>query len=451
MKTKKLLGLILIVATVFTVTACSGENSPVKNINTLSDEENLPTNNPGVYGNTPIMKTENGYYFIKTPSGALMFHDEQSEQNIYLCNKPECPHDGNDFCVSTKGRMDRKTGILHGDYIYLINTEQKEEATSYKLLRADLYGSELSEICTFYSAVEGDVNISLGRVIIHKGKMFVSINLNTMGYSTIDEYGIGIGMKLFMIDLASGSYKEIQIDDSGENEGEKKYSDFMSADGDNLYYITLSDNNVFKPSLQCFNITTGETKKLQCFKRGVTSFIVNDDKVYYISTCYKKGDSSEFFSKYKYSLYSVDLKTGEEKILIDGVESERELSPMMSWGNYVEVTTDRKYLYVCTASSLCFVTDMYPVEFYIYDFDGNRLATINGNGQFDFVEKYKGYILNVLDGVVYLRVYEEWQEFVTYSCPVEDIINGKENWTKLHDYTMPAPPEDEESETENET
>ena len=52
----------------------------------------------------------------------------------------------------------------------------------------------------------------------------------------------------------------------------------------------------------------------------------------------------------------------------------------------------------------------------------------------------------MLDGVVYLRVFEEFLEFETYSCSVEDIINGKEKWTRIFDYTVPTPPESEEDE-----
>ncbi|MBQ8789809.1 MAG: hypothetical protein IJZ51_00675, partial [Ruminiclostridium sp.] len=84
------------------------------------------------------------------------------------------------------------------------------------------------------------------------------------------------------------------------------------------------------------------------------------------------------------------------------------------------------------------------IGFYIYDFNGKELVAFNGNGQFDWENKHKGYIFNVLDGVAYLRVFEEFLKFETYSCSVEDILNGKEKWTRIFDYTVPTPPESEE-------
>ncbi|MBE6879283.1 MAG: PQQ-like beta-propeller repeat protein [Ruminococcaceae bacterium] len=443
---KRIISAILICAMAVSFTACSENNTSGGNIISLTGEENIPTNNPNVnYGGTPIMKTENGYYFFSS-AGSLMFYDNQADQNIYLCNKPECLHDGNDFCVSTKDRLSRRAGMLYNDHIYIVNVEEEEEKKTYKLLQADLYGSELSEICTFFSAVEGDMNISTAHSIIHKGKMFVTVQLHKNPLSQNTELNEGIGMKIFMIDLKNGSYQEIQIDNSGENEGQYVYDGFLSADKDNIYYLTSSKENMFRPRLQCYNITTGETKVAYSFERAVASFTVNNDKLYYTSTCYKDSSSSDYLSKFKFSLYSVDLKTGEEKTFIEEKESEKPLSPYVFFGNYVEVTTDRNYLYVCTASSTSYSADLYPIGFYIYDFNGKELAAFNGNGQFDWENKHKGYIFNVLDGVAYLRVFEEFQQFETYSCSVEDILNGKEKWTRIFDYTVPTPPESEEDE-----
>lgn len=443
---KKFLSIILTAAIMLT-TACSDNNTSGGNINSLTGEENIPTNSPSAnFGGTPIMKTNNGYYYFSR-GGSLMFYDNQADQNIYLCNKPECLHDGNDFCVSTKGWYSRYTGMLYNDHIYMVNIEQEEQKKTYKLLQADLYGSELSEICTFFSVVENDMMVGGSHSIIHKDKMFVSVQLLKNPLSQNTEFDEGLGMKIFMIDLKNGSYQEIQIDNSGENEEQYGYNAFLSADGDNIYYLTSFKKNTFKPNLQRYNITTGETKIVYSFERAVAGFTVNDDKLYYTSTCYKDSDSSYYLSKYKFGLYSVDLKTGEEKTFIEEKESEKALSPLLNQGNHVDVTTDRNYLYVCTASATSWAAHLYPIEFYIYDFDGKELATFNGNGQFDWEDdKHEGYIFNVLDGVVYLRVFEEFLEFETYSCSVEDIINGKEKWTKLFECSTPTPPESEEDE-----
>lgn len=446
---KRIISAIIICAMAVSFTACSENTTSGGNIISLTGEENIPTNNPSAnIGETPIMKTNNGYYYFSS-GGSLMFYDNQSDQNIYLCNKPECLHDGNDFCVSTKGWYSRYVGMLYNDHIYMVNIEQEEQKKTYKLLQADLYGSELSEICTFFSAVEGDMNVSCSHSIIHKDKMFVTVELHKNPLSQNTEFNEGLGMKIFMIDLKNGSYQEIQIDNSGENEEQYSYNGFLSADKDNIYYLTSSNENVFKPNLQRYNITTGETKIVYSFERAVAGFTVNDDKLYYTSTCYKKSDSSNYLSKNKFSLYSVDLKTGEEKTFIEEKEYEKALSPLLNFGNHVDVTTDRNYLYVCAASASSYATNLYPIEFYIYDFNGKKLATFNGNGQFDWEDKHKGYIFNVLDGVAYLRVFEEFRQFETYSCSVEDIINGKEKWTKLFECSVPTPPESEEENSVN--
>ena len=47
---------------------------------------------------------------------------------------------------------------------------------------------------------------------------------------------------------------------------------------------------------------------------------------------------------------------------------------------------------------------------------------------------------------MFCAVFEEFRQFETYSCSVEDIINGKEKWTKLFECSTPTPPESEEDE-----
>ena len=50
-------------------------------------------------GGSSVLTTDKGYYYMADE--AICYLDYESGADMVLCNKPECRHDGNAFCVAT--------------------------------------------------------------------------------------------------------------------------------------------------------------------------------------------------------------------------------------------------------------------------------------------------------------------------------------------------------------
>ena len=80
--------------------------------------------NEGNCGNlfmNPIMKTESGFYYSQSIYNNLSLHyyDSAHGNNMYLCNKPECRHDGNEFCAATSDKFNVMETVLYGGSLYI--------------------------------------------------------------------------------------------------------------------------------------------------------------------------------------------------------------------------------------------------------------------------------------------------------------------------------------------
>ena len=105
-----------------------------------------------------VMVTEKGYYYYNTRefSGSnetmgLRYVDAETGTDIFLCNKPECRHDGDQFCSATNKKYEISATFLYGDRIYAVATEETDTQYLQKLLSVTLDGSELNEELTVYA------------------------------------------------------------------------------------------------------------------------------------------------------------------------------------------------------------------------------------------------------------------------------------------------------------
>ena len=57
-------------------------------------------NRPGATGNA-MMRTEKGFYHYNDSLGGFRYYDAATGKEMFLCNKPECRHDGNEVCIAT--------------------------------------------------------------------------------------------------------------------------------------------------------------------------------------------------------------------------------------------------------------------------------------------------------------------------------------------------------------
>ena len=490
MKRKRFLSLILALSTVLSITACSGdnvslsqgdsgniskENSSISS-NVSSETSGVATDSEdAVIQNSPnkvddtlpqcepanmlitlannddsIMKGKEGYYYstrYESANGwrtldALHYYDNKMQKSLILCSKPQCTHDGNEFCTATA--TDKVSVSFDSAYYYYDDIIYKVFSTrptadnatqEFKLYRYDLMGNERSEIATLATPVvttEDMPHTYITQSIFHYGKMFYVIHGD-----------VGMKADIYMLDLESGESKRIMTPTT--EDGAKRISDafgFITADGDWLYYPirygkynsngqqTDANMSYDKTFLYRFNIKTGETETVSAMPDIYSSYAVNDGIVYYTVVDRKNNT---------FSLYSYDIAADKTATLAENIQQSYLDGKYIVSNNPVTVYTDRQYLYIST----CGDTQHYREDltdrerdFYIYSFDGKQL--LHGLEGLPTDREEWSFLFRALNGEIYLKFNaypkdgEEDSLSGVYMIKTEDLINGGTEWTKLY-------------------
>ena len=134
-----------------------------------------------------MMLTEQGYYYCSMENRDLHYYDFATGTDMYLCNKPECKHDGNKFCVATNDtyRIDRV--CLYGGRIFATAVEETDTEYLFKVLQIALDGSEMSEFVTYYTLAKTGTTIveyADDGLFIHRNRMVIPMQVNGQGEDT---------------------------------------------------------------------------------------------------------------------------------------------------------------------------------------------------------------------------------------------------------------------------
>lgn len=436
---KRIISAILICTMAVSVTACTYVEPP----------ECEPGNMHSSFSTSfSIMKGEDGYYHrgnyqaseYHYVSGIPFYYDNKTGKSTVLCSKPQCLHDGNEFCAASAQENSAIINLsafsLYDGYIYnLYNLRRLDEEGhldsfyEIKLKRYDLRGNECSDLGVIASfAVEsGKYIANVHQHLYHCGKL----------YYTMSYYDEG---ELFVFDLKSRENKKIEIPPNAEG-GRNNGLRGLTADGDYLYYAIrytkyrknsmMTENDVVYDDtvLRRYNIKTGETEVISAMPDIYDSFTVNDDIVYYTVI---DGANNTF------SLYSYDIS--EDKITALAENLQQNYLNRYHFSRGVQITTDRKYLYISTGCSTSNNQDSsdYENDFYVYSLDGEQLLHGLDNLPADIPDWQ--YDMNVLDGEIYLdfddmsRTGNDANDMISgvYMIKTEELINGSGNWKRLY-------------------
>ena len=429
---KKLLSTLAAACIALTLTGCN---------NTTPMEDYLNTNK-GSSTYHPIMKTEKGYYYNNNPTGslALKYHDNTTGDDIYLCAKPECTHDGNDFCAATnKGSYVLYMGMYESN-IYIASLGAGE-GLHCKLLKASLDGTELTEICTFVqTANTPESSIALYRdthaMVLHRGYACIP-------YTLVDRMAGIATTGLAIIHLSDGSVQYMpEYEHEHSIKAQANYYTNVIPYGDYIYY-TMS-----KTEFHRYNFKTGEDEILP-FKESLTetygdkfakkikdfdTYTIIDGKVWYFCGGIKQAPSTLF-------IYDPDANTTTlvegfgEKLLAETTTYDYTGEPYSVSTNYCvspQPMYDGKYLYIVGqgfyASDLvggnivADPDDYYDMVVHILTLEGERL------GGFVFPRTTTCQV-NIVDETFYMQTPEG-----TVYCSVADVIAGNIEWKELYQF-----------------
>ncbi len=449
---KKLFGIISAACIALSLAGCNGNTASDGGVGGTVIEHQTRSDDcePGnrAVASASIMGTEKGYYTCSynymTSMTEICYYDGNSGKAIYLCAKPECNHDGSAFCTATAKDVRMEFVTMSGGYIYFSGTEYSaaSDELSWKLYRASLDGTELSEICTFQRVKnidrsEGNITSShsfthadpdapdvycrsgmyLYDLIVHRG--YAIVPFDDYDYSTIM---YNCMPNIMVIDLESGQYKrlpELDYDITKIQSGKNS----MYAEGDYLYYSVEHANLINTKHLYRYHLTSGETELLGTSPR-LADFAVMDGVVYY-TTCRTENNPDV-------RMFAYDTATGEEKDLSDKLILDGEKY------SYPEILSDGRYLYISDRFATHFDKDA-GKTYIIMTGDGDILA------DFTKPEPLYGHDteLKLSGGKAYLVAEKQHPadiddipttSSVAWYSPVEDIINGAPTWTQAFDF-----------------
>ncbi len=425
----KIMCLVLLLLLFFTLPGCSGKEEKTKQGLTekIIAEDIQP-------GNLFVIKTEKGYYYYKYAQEvpAFCYVDVATGKEIYLCNKPECKHDGNSFCIASNKRYKIDQFCLYSGRIFATAVEETDTQYLWKLLAIALDGSEMSEIATYMTMdkaaeeKEGQKPMLYGGWLpIHRNKVFISIKTNDKwDLDDTAQYGTAI----LDLDTRKASY----LDEEPLSRNNIPVSG-IRAYGDYIYYCRREGRKTVLHQY-CVKDGTEESCKLQPGFLGVY-LILDEDNI-----MYKRSEGN--------TLYLYHPSTGgteEAKKLPDVTLQFPDGYTLPISFDIAALMTDGTYIYAIQQSVDMLETDeespkenQQPVSkernIYVMDRDLKDVAMVNVGPLFpeglDDSMLYSSRLGNwsFLGEEIYALLYEntkEGQTSMIYKCNRSDLLEGK--------------------------
>lgn len=372
-----------------------------------------------------LMITDKGYYYYSYAYGTYGYRygDKETGNDMFLCNKPECKHDGNPFCVATN----KNYRVLDQNYIYdgrLIVAVIDETDTNYefKLMELALDGSEASEICTYYRLVkDGFVVTNYGgyKMYIHRDKAFLPMNvIGTSGMEDTERFGVAI------VDLKT--YEVSYLDEEPLSKENIPTTD-ITAYGDYFYYCRKEGK---KTVLYRYSLTDKTIMAHNLMVGFQGKYAVADEE----HIVYLKGAAR--------NLCTYHYETGENKEALPLRSARMHYEDLYGNTVYYEeeyeaiaVSADEDYYYVAEVSVVFRDEETGEVEekyscINIYNRDFEKVTEVNMAPLLDDIPRAEEGALYVThEGMQYIgdRVY--WQFFgqgwhYWYSCTRSDFLTG---------------------------
>lgn len=277
----------LLMLSVFVLSGCSkeqeGEGDGKKNVGTRRELEPLDYNRgyASVWDDQMVMVTEKGYYYYNkrefsgtNETMGLRYVDPETRKDIFLCNKPECRHDGNQFCSATNKKYEISATFLYGDRIYAVATEETDTQYLIKLLSVTLDGSELNEELTIYTLEKtgGKWFGNCYGFLIHRNTAIIGFSFNL---AAGEEAKCGTAIA----NLSTGDL--IYLDEeplSAENIGVNN----LNAYGDTIYYCKKEGKKNVLYRYHITDRTVDSCKLLAGFNQKYT--VLDEDTIVYMKS-----------------------------------------------------------------------------------------------------------------------------------------------------------------------
>lgn len=282
-------------------------------------------------GSEAFRKTDKGIYYYNKKLNAFRYIDFGTGNEMYLCNKPECRHDGNTFCVATNQNYTIDRFCIYNGKIVATGVEETDTEYLHKVFTIALDGSEMNEIITYHTAVKsgqaGGISERNGALYVHRNKVLLRLSIpGQEGIEDSAQYGTAI------LDLNT---KELTwLDEEPISKDNVTVTDIFPQ-GDYFYYCQKEGK---KTVLHRYHITDGTDETFQLLTGFKGIYTVLGDNIFYA-----KGNGDVL------CVHHIDTGENEEKPLVrthikyawDGTGEEEEWKYKIT-----DLLADGTYLYI---------------------------------------------------------------------------------------------------------
>ena len=399
---------MMVFTVAFVLSGCGKDKIPI---------EDYVRTNPATSGMSMIMKSDTGYYY-STVSGQEMelhYYDVDSGQNIYLCSKPECRHDGDAFCTATSEKYHVNSACFYGDSLYLAAVEETEAEYLYKVIRVSADGSELTEVITYMTVNKASMNAIYGGepAIIHRGVMVLPYRL-----ASKDNIQIGV-TGTYLYNLTNGELSQLpELEYKKLTTGRGRFTGY----GDYIYFNTKIDR---ANTLSRYCLTDGTVEDMELSRTYVGVFeVMDEDTIYYT---WSEGRLYEYKISTKentqYNDIFIDTKVYQSTVGEYSVQQPYNFSDMITDGTYLYVGDGLEFresgagLLGYHVNENGDYEDIVPCV-HVYDRELKEVAKVEISTK-ELVGEYEYFSLAILDGMVYVKTTS-----TVFVCPLQEFLKG---------------------------
>ena len=237
------------------------------------------------YQAMPLCESASGYYFNRSTETSPMgihYVDKGTGKDVLLCNKPECRHDGNEFCVATNKNYCPFAMQLYDNALYAGAICVNENNFEVKLIKIALDGSYLSEVATIFSsnlATNSDPRLFNyeDKMIIHRGMALFHVRID--GNEQMEDV-IAYGTAIY--DLNEGTLKYYNEEPISTDNPQLIN---VTARGDAFYFIIMDGR---KRVLHKYHLNDGTDEPIDLLANFTGEYaVMNNGNVFYLRSMKK--------------------------------------------------------------------------------------------------------------------------------------------------------------------
>lgn len=356
---RKIVVLGLMVLGLLCLTGCKKDQTGKAGLESLVvTEEDYQQGNLSTWMLIPMMKTEKGHYYYSETHQGFRYYDIATGTDMYLCNKPECRHDGSDFCVATNKKYRWERFGMYNGRLYAAGVEETESQYLYKLLTIAPDGSEMSEVLTYLTVAkmgqQPEDNQWKAGLYMHRNKAMIPIEVQSEdGLEESKSYGTAI------VDLDT---KEVTYLDETPLSKENIPVKNISAFGDYFYYYRREGK---KNVLHRYNINDGSDESYKLLVGFVGEYVVLDDN----TIVYLRGGKTTLCVNYHDTGENVEKVTLKKDV--NGEERLEQVCCLLTDGTYLYVTHMFGWYHLEGELTKTFQ------EMRVFDYDLNELVKVD--------------------------------------------------------------------------